>query len=175
MRSAIFSALVFIGSSAAIHLRSAALSRSAHMLRTLRGWAVVVFAIALILEIVRTRSNVRAESRVVRITSAVTAFVLFSFFLMLVICARAGNPAPWVAGLLTALGTGLAPVMTVMALEFPDLRPPTAVGAAVVAGCLVFCAGIDASVLKPAKPGIIRTRQPIKSNEPARWKGPVRV
>jgi len=174
--TAIFSALVWAASSALIGLHAASLSGSGHMLRTLRGWALAALIISAALWLFR-RTPSGGESAGRQFRSALSIFGLFSVLIMVLVEVFGSLPAPWAANLLTFFGGVIAPVIAVMALEFPDLRPRALLAGALVGGCLVSCAFVSVLIAKPApRPGIIRTKQPANPRESPRLvRGPARA
>ena len=169
MKSSIFSILLWIGSNALLNLgkTGTALSASAHMLRTLRGWAIAALIISLALRWLQEDRAAGSEPVSGQIRAAFSAFGLFSVLALMFITVRGYNQATWAATVVTILGGALARVMAMMALEFPDLRPRAVAAGAVIAGSLVSVVLIDTLASKPAPPppGIIRTNQPADTVE----------
>ena len=169
MKSAIFSALVWASSTALLGWRNASLSGSVHMLKTLRGWAVVAFLLALVLQWLRRHEGGLEESRSRQVRSAVSAFAIFAVLVMLVLAARNSTASTWAWNVLSLIGGCLAPVVLLMGLEFPDLRPRAMAATWIMAAGLVSFAGFSAVLVRPASnPGPIRIHQPADSTKEPR-------
>jgi hypothetical protein len=161
MKSAIFSALVWGSGSAVLGTRAVALSNSGHLFRTLRGWAVAALLISLALHFFHGEKPAVEESLGRQAGAAFAAFALFSVLLVALIAAVAGSPVPWLGTLLTFVGGGLAPVVAVMALEFPDLRRRALAAGAVAAAGLVSLTLVNTLTVKPAPaPHVVGAARP---------------
>ena len=167
MRSTIFSALVWAASSAVIRFDSGALSNSAHMVRTVRGWAIAAIVISLARQFLRWKDRGTCEVASRQVLSAFAAFILLVIVMTGLTAVPVADPID--AAVLAFFGGVVAPVMTIIALEFPALRP-RAFGAGLVAvACLGSFAFVNALLIRPAsKPGVIRTNQPAEHHEKLR-------
>jgi hypothetical protein len=139
MKPAIFSALVWAASSALIGPRSAVLSGSEQMLRTLRGWGVAALMMTVAMRLLWRETKAREESLARQACSALSAFVVFSALVLLLIAAPGASSVAFLRGVLAATMAAVA----VVALGFPVPRPR-----AVTAAALMY------------RPCIIRTNHP---------------
>jgi hypothetical protein len=168
VKSTVFSLLVWLTSNFVLSQPAAGWAASGHMLRTLRGWAIAAFFITLAMHWLRPALGELRQPKWRDALSGFIAFVIFSGFTAVLIAARNSVTLPLAADALTLVGGGLAPVIALMALEFPDLRPRSFTLAAMLTLCLISLVGLNSFAVKPGKqPGTIRTHQPAGSQEPA--------
>lgn len=181
-KSSIFSLLSWSASNALLSLGktrfgATLLVGSVHMLRTLRGWAIAALVISVALQFFRRETTTAHEPASRQIRAVFSTFSLFSALVLMFIAARNSGLAPWAATAVTLVGGAITPVVAIMALEFPDLRPRAMAAGVVVAGGLASVLLVNTLTAKPApRPGMIRTSQPADTvEEPPHPIGPNRA
>jgi hypothetical protein len=168
VKSSVFSALIGLTTHCMLSRPAAQWAASGHMLRTLRGWAIAALFISLAMQWLRPESGEAGRSKWSEAVSGFTALAAFSGFTALLIAVRNCLALPWAADILTLVGGVVAPVIALMALEFPDLRPRSFTAAAVLTLCLISILGLQSlAVTQGKRPDTIRTHQPAGSHEPA--------
>jgi hypothetical protein len=169
MRSTIFLILVWAGSSTLLGSESVAVSSASHLVRTLHAWAIVAILLSVARQFLRGRAATD-ESASRQILSACGAFLVFA--LLLTSLAAVSATIPGSAALLAFAGGVVAPVITLLVLESPTLRPRGLTAGLIALAC-VSCFALALTLeRKPSVPGRIRTEHPVKELQRLRTPAP---